>query len=346
VLETGSGRLVAEWQARRLPYVQLLLFTHPRHPYKPAVPVPGSDTAPLGASTRYCAVYGHPIHHSASPAMQNAGLAALGLDWRYLAFDVHPDQVAQAIAGARAMKFIGLNLTVPHKLLALDLVDVLDDSARNWGAVNTICFEAQDASGSWKPLREFAGPVPETIRSHGFNTDADAIIRALREDLNFQSAGARVLLLGAGGAGRTAALKLAASDVAELFLVNRTASKAQALQSEIRKRFPRVQAQVGYPKTAVDLLLNATSVGLNPGDPSPCDAREFAIAKAAAVYDMIYRPAETALLKAAAAAGCRTANGLGMLLYQGAKALELWTGREAPIQEMREALRANVYGRH
>src|SRR6266576_5080833 len=95
----------------------------------------------IDASTRYCAVYGHPIKHSASPAMQNAGIAALGLDWRYLAFDVHPDHLAQAIAGAKAMNFIGLNLTVPHKLLALGMVDQLNESARIWGAVNTIRFE-------------------------------------------------------------------------------------------------------------------------------------------------------------------------------------------------------------
>src|SRR5437867_2204490 len=96
--------------------------------------------ASIDALTRYCAVYGHPIRHSASPAMQNAGLAALGLNWRYLAFEVHPNQLRAAIEGARVMGFIGLNLTVPHKVLAVELVDVLDESARVWGAVNTIRF--------------------------------------------------------------------------------------------------------------------------------------------------------------------------------------------------------------
>src|SRR3979409_716041 len=105
---------------------------------------------PINAATRYCAVLGQPIKHSASPAMQNAGLAALGLNWRYLAFDVHPDNLAVALAGAKAMKFIGLNLTVPHKLLAVPMVDLLDESARAWGAVNTIRFEGKDDAGNWQ----------------------------------------------------------------------------------------------------------------------------------------------------------------------------------------------------
>ncbi len=115
---------------------------------------------PLSASTRYCAVFGHPIRHSASPALQNAGLAALGLDWRYLAFEVHPDNLREAIRGAQVMKFIGVNLTVPHKLLAMDMVDLLDESAQTWGAVNTIRFEARAKDGIWRPLRYFAETVP------------------------------------------------------------------------------------------------------------------------------------------------------------------------------------------
>src|SRR5512134_2852481 len=98
---------------------------------------------PINASTRYCAVYGHPIKHSASPAMQNAGIAALGLNWRYLAFNVHPSELGTALHGAKAARFIGINLTVPHKLLAVDLVDAMDDSARVWGAVNTVRFEGR-----------------------------------------------------------------------------------------------------------------------------------------------------------------------------------------------------------
>jgi shikimate dehydrogenase len=289
---------------------------------------------PIDASTRFCAVYGYPIRHSASPAMHNPAMAELGLNWRYLAFEVHPDNLRTAIAGAKAMKFVGLNLTVPHKLLALEMVEALDESARTWGAVNTIRFEAKEG-GEWQPLHAFAEP-PNDVRAHGFNT----ITRALREDLKFEPRGKSVLLLGAGGAGRVAALKLAQEGVGELHLVNRTTSKAEQLAGELKG----IRVHVGYPKNEVDLVLNATSLGLKASDALPVDPKAFALSRATAAYDMIYRPAQTAFLRAAAEAGCRTANGLGMLLYQGAKALELWTGKIAPISIMREALMKNVYG--
>ena len=261
--------------------------------------------------------------------MQNAGIAALGLNWRYLAFDVDPQHLREALAGAKRMGFVGVNLTVPHKLLAVDMVDALDESARTWGAVNTVRFEA-DATGA--------------VCARGFNTDADAIARSLREDLGLELAGKRVLLLGAGGAGRVAALRLAVEHVAVLFLVNRTEAKAAAVAAEIRKLHPGVDVRLGYPSGEVDLVLNATSLGLAGFDASPLDEQQFLLKQTANVYDMIYRPAETPLLCAARAAGCRTANGLGMLLYQGAKALEIWTGQPAPVEVMRRALKENVYG--
>lgn len=261
--------------------------------------------------------------------MQNAGITALDLNWRYLAFDVHPDQLRAAIEGARTMGFVGLNLTVPHKLLAVDMMDSLDDSAKTWGAVNTIRFDT-DSAGK--------------IVTRGFNTDADAITQSLREDLKLELRGAKVLLLGAGGAGRTAALKLASENVAELHLVNRTESKAAAVAAEIRHRDPGVKVFVGYPSTPVDLVLNATSLGLKPDDALPFDLNRFSLKQARTAYDMIYRPAETPFLKAAKAAGCQTANGLGMLLYQGARALEIWSGKSAPVAVMRAALEKNVYG--
>jgi shikimate dehydrogenase len=278
----------------------------------------------INAATRLCAVYGLPIGHSASPAMHNAAFAALGLNWRYLAFEVDPNNLRAAIAGAKAMNFAGLNLTVPHKLLAVDMMDALDESAKKWGAVNTICFGAEGAVG--------------------FNTDADAIVTALREDLKLELHGAKVLVIGAGGAGRTAALKLAAEKVAELFLVNRTQSKVEEIAGEIKKQFPSVKVSVGYPKIEVDLLLNATSLGLKPEDALPLAENQFSLKQVRSVYDMIYRPAETPLLKAAQAAGCQTANGLGMLLHQGAKAFEIWTGKAAPLDAMRRALEQNIYG--
>jgi shikimate dehydrogenase len=274
--------------------------------------------------------------------MHNPAMAALGLNWRYLAFEVHPDNLRSAIAGAKAMNFVGLNLTVPHKLLAVEIVDALDDSARRWGAVNTIRFEGKSPNGEWQPMHAFPEP-PSDVRSQGFNTDADAIIRALREDLKFEPRGKRVLLLGAGGAGRVAALKLAEEGVSELHLLNRTISKAEQVAAEL-KTVPDVRINVGYPKGEVDLVLNATSLGLKKDDSLPFDTVTFSLSRARAAYDMIYRPAETPFLRAATEAGCQTSNGLGMLLYQGAKALELWTGRIAPISIMREALMKNVYG--
>lgn len=282
----------------------------------------------INATTRLCAVLGRPIAHSASPAMQNAAFKALGFNWRYLAFEVDPANLRATIEGARAMNFAGLNLTVPHKLLAVEMVDDLDDSAKMFGAVNTIHFKT--AAGK--------------TRAIGYNTDADAIAISLREDLKLKLRGAKVLLLGAGGAGQTAALKLASEKVAELFLVNRTASKAQELAREIKRHFPAVKISVGYPQTEIDLVLNATSLGLKPGDPSPLDERLFPLNQTRAVYDMIYRPAQTLLLSAAKRAGCQAANGLGMLLHQGAKAFSIWTGKPAPLNVMRSALKKNIYG--
>lgn len=285
--------------------------------------------------------------HSASPAMHNAALAHLGLDWRYLAFDVHPDSLRQALEGARAMKFIGVNLTVPHKLLALECVGHLDESARTWGAVNTVLFEGKIDPGEevpWQPLRCLDPGRVGAVRTRGFNTDADAIIQSIEEDLGVVLRNLSVLLLGAGGAGRTAALRLAAEGVRELHLVNRTAEKAASIAAEIARRYPAVRVATGYPGGAVDLVVNATSLGLKPDDPLPFDARQFSLKQCGAAYDMIYRPAETPFLAEAARAARPVANGLGMLLYQGAKALEIWSGRPAPVPVMRAALRDHVYG--
>lgn len=294
--------------------------------YKRPVPKPGLSE--IDGATRICAVYGFPVAHSASPAMHNAAFAKLGLNWRYLACEVELKKLHEAIEGAKAMHFVGLNLTVPHKLLALEMVDQLDASAIRWTAVNTIKFE-KDIEGRTMAI--------------GFNTDADAIATSLHEDLKVKLPGAKVLLLGAGGAGRTAALKLASENIAELYLVNRTQSKADEIAADIKRQFPSVNVSAAYPAGDVDLVLNATSLGLNPDDPSPLDEKQFSLKRTRAVYDMIYRPAETKLLKAAKKARCKTANGLGMLLHQGAKAFEIWTGQAAPVDVMRKALESEVY---
>jgi shikimate dehydrogenase len=298
----------------------------------------------INASTRLCGVFGHPIRHSASPAMQNAALAALQLNWRYLAFEVHPDNLRAAIEGAKAMRFIGLNLTVPHKLLALDMVDELDARARLWGAVNTIVFETRAAEGGWVPLARARDGAIQEVRSRGFNTDADAIIQSLKEDFAWPDLrGAAVLLLGAGGAARSTALRLAEEAVGNIFLVNRTAEHARQLAATLTEHHPRLRVTLGYPREAIDLVINATSLGLKPDDPLPIDLAWLQSRRTARVYDMIYRPKETALLRAARAAGCRVANGLGMLLYQGAAALKLWCGVAPPLQIMRAALQKHIH---
>ena len=275
--------------------------------------------------------------------MHNAAIEALRLDWKYLAFDVLPENLAEAIRGAAAMKFVGLNLTVPHKLLAMDLISELDSSARTWGAVNTVLFEGQ-TKGEWRAMRECNPEEVQAVRAKGFNTDADAITRSIQEDLGLAVAGKTVLLLGAGGAGRTAALKLGSDGVKQLYLVNRTMSKAESVAVEIKQRFPAVKVTVGYPDGAVDLAVNGTSAGLQADDPLPFDCERFSLKKAGAAYDMIYRPAQTKFLQEAERAGCKIAHGLGMLLYQGAKALEIWSGKTAPVEIMRRALHQQVYG--
>lgn len=303
---------------------------------------------PIDATTKYCAVYGHPVAHSASPAMHNAAIAEVGLNWRYLAFDVIPEQLQEAITGVKVMHFVGLNLTVPHKLLAMSIVDELDETAKLYGAVNTIRFDVMDNSGEWVPIGLMKGDLSFTteskIRSVGFNTDAFAITQSLKEDLGFEPSGAEVLLVGIGGAGRVAALRLAEAGVRTLYLANRTRSKAIEVANTIKEKYPTVNVIVGFPQNTVDLVLNATSLGLKSGDPLPIEENFFDLKKAGAVYDMIYRPAETPLLKIARAKGCRVANGLGMLLWQGARAFEIWTGLRAPVQVMREALERNIYG--
>lgn len=303
-----------------------------------------ANQRPITAATRICGVWGQPIRHSASPAMHNAGYGVLGLDWCYVACEVVPERLKEAIEGARAMRWMGVNLTVPHKQLALPLMDELDESARLWGAVNTVVFEVEDDEGLWRPVGQVREGVGGVLRSKGYNTDADAIVRSIRDDLAIEPRGARVLLLGVGGAGRTAALRLADEGVGELWLVNRTESKAVELARELEERFPAVHIGVGYPESDVEIVLNATSLGLKSGDGLPLDTSKFSLGRAFTAYDMIYRPAETAFLRAAREAGCRVSNGLGMLLYQGAAAFELWTGRPAPLEAMKLALMKEVYG--
>jgi shikimate dehydrogenase len=275
--------------------------------------------------------------------MHNAALAALGLDWRYLAFDVSPACLRQVLVAAKGMGFIGFNLTVPHKVMAVGLMDELDESAHRWGAVNTVRFEGRCAGGEWQSMSDWPDESPAEVRAKGFNTDAEAVALSLQEDLGIRLAGARVVLLGAGGVGRVVAMRLASEGIAGLWLINRSQAKAEALRREILETFPKVKIELDYPQDEIDLLVNATSLGLKADDALPWDSERFQVRQARSVYDLIYRPAITPMLQRAKEAGCRTANGLGMLLHQGARALEIWLGRPAPVEVMRKALEESIY---
>ncbi len=274
------------------------------------------------------AVLGHPVAHSLSPAMHNAALARMAVKTprlaraRYLKFDVPPERLAEALERLHAAGFAGLNLTIPHKVLAASLPVVrAGAAAAELGAVNTL---KRAADGCWD----------------GFNTDGYGLETALRQELDDGFAGRDVVLLGAGGAARAAAVQALRAGCRTLFLGNRDPGRLGELLDLLRSlgldgrvhAFALAQPPV-FPVGA--LVVNATSAGLKPGDPSAMAAND--LPEDARVYDMIYNPAETPLMKAARSRGLRCANGLGMLVWQGAKALEIWTGEAVPADAMREA---------
>lgn len=278
------------------------------------------------------AVLGHPIKHSISPAMHNAALAELAsrdarfADWRYFRFEVPPEELPRALDLLHTKKFRGVNLTVPHKILAFasPRVVAIDPAAQPIGAINTLRWRAE----GWE----------------GFNTDGHGLSEALREDLGAKLAGAHVILLGAGGAARGAAVEFLQRQVASLWIANRTRENLDALLTLLAPVAGEIPAHGFDPGTPPDtlpsgaLVINATSAGLKSDDPLPVDLGRLPAPRA--VYDMIYNPPETPLLSAARARGLPAANGLSMLVHQGARALELWTGVPVPIDAMRQAARA------
>ena len=282
----------------------------------------------IDGSTTLVGVFGAPIKHTASPAMHNAAFEALKMNWAYLAFHVDPQNLRAALQGARDMGLAGINLTVPHKILALDCVDEIDAEARKLGAVNTVAMEKG--------------------KLRGFNTDGYGFLRAIKEEFNLSLRGKRVLVLGAGGAGRGIAVKCALDGAARVIVANRTLAKIEPIAREIRNTKSEFLSlaltadEIRRVIDEVDLVVNATSVGLKDGDSLGLGADLFS--PRLRVYDTIYRPAETELLQIAVGAGAQVANGLGMLLHQGAKSFEIWTKRKAPLAVMRRALRAAVYG--
>ncbi len=276
----------------------------------------------LTGRTRVLGVFGFPVEHSLSPAMQNAALEALSLDYTYVPFSVPPDDLGRALAGVRALGIAGVNLTIPHKERALDLVDEVQGDAAAVGAVNTV------ANVDGKLI--------------GHNTDGDGFIAPLVED-GISVRGLPAVVLGAGGAARSVVFRLAAEG-ALVQIANRSTERAERLAAAASERCGvpvEVLASEDRLAAAVagaGLLVNATSVGMSPRDgemPSiPLDSLHDGLT----IYDLVYRPLDTLLLQAGRAAGCRTVTGDRMLVHQGARALEIWTGRRAPIDVMSAAL--------
>src|ERR1039457_545222 len=282
----------------------------------------------IDGSTTIVGIFGSPIKHTASPAMHNAAFGAFEMNWAYLAFRVDPQNLRSALRGADAMGVVGINLTIPHKIMALDCIDEVDAEARKLGAVNTVSMEKGKLRGS--------------------NTDGYGFLKAIKEDFNLSIKGKRVLVLGAGGAGHGIAVKCALDGAARVIVANRTPARIEPIAREIRGTkseflaLKLVAEDIRKVIHEVDLMVNATSVGLEEDDSLGLGADLFS--PRLHVYDTIYRPAETELLRVAGSAGAKVANGLSMLLHQGAKSFEIWTKRKAPLAVMRRALRAAIYG--
>ncbi|MBN1867567.1 shikimate dehydrogenase [Candidatus Sumerlaeota bacterium] len=277
--------------------------------------------------TRLLGVLGWPVEHSLSPAIHNAALRAAGLDYIYLAFPVAPESFEKVVLGMAAAGAVGLNCTVPHKFAAFEMCANMSDEARLVGAVNTLHFRRDGI--------------------YGTNTDVEGYADSLRHDGGFDPENKRVIQIGAGGAGRAMALAVLEAGAADLTIVNRTLSNAEELAEELWKRFPRAEIQVlsserHGPSIAqalkrADLVANAAKLGLNEGDPFPCDPSH--IPPAALVFDAAYTSrGATAWLAAAAKRGCRVLDGLGMLVRQGAASLRIWTGIEPDLDAMFQAL--------
>jgi len=276
-------------------------------------------------------VFGDPVAHSLSPQMQNAALKTCKIDMQYARFQISPEELQSGLDLIRELKFIGLNLTTPHKIAASKLMHEIDDNARRVGAINTIKVD--------------------NGKLRGYNTDGKGFVRAIRQEFAVDLRDLRVMILGGGGAARAIALQCARENCERLVITNRTFATAQKLADELREYFtgprvlgpvPRLQAipweeaAIRFQIAHLDLIVNTTPLGLNRSDPSPIPAR--LLAPHLMVYDTVYRESRASFVSAAIEAGARAADGLAMLLYQGALAFEIWFEREAPIEAMREAL--------
>ncbi len=274
-------------------------------------------------TTKVLAIIGHPVEHSRSPAMQNAALAALGLDYVYVPFCVAPEGLAAAVSGLRALGVAGFNITIPHKVSVMGLLDGLDESAEAAGAVNTV--------------RNDDG------RLVGYNTDGDGLVRSLSEDLGFVPGGETIVMAGAGGAARGAVAALCRAGAGRIVIVNRSRERADELALFMGRRYAGTEiislsaaAELKPFLGETRLVVNSTSLGMNH-EPLPFLSLAD-LPLTASVYDMVYSVPVTPLLRDATDRGLRCANGLGMLAAQGELAFRIWTGTEPPRGVMKGVL--------
>ena len=271
--------------------------------------------------TLLAGIFGYPIGHSISPAMHNAAFERAGIDAVYEAWETASDDLAEGVSSLRGENYLGANVTVPHKQAVMEHLDEIDDLAARIGAVNTI--------------------VNQSGRLIGSNTDALGFINSLQSEAGVIVVGMKIVLIGAGGAARAAAYALADAKAGALTIANRTVERAESLVAELRETGAEATAfSIADPYflsacERADLIVNSTSVGMLHGpaeDESPIPAS--AISPGCVVYDMVYNPIKTPLLKDAENAGAQVVGGLPMLVYQGAAAWTRWTGRDAPVEVM------------
>jgi shikimate dehydrogenase len=262
-------------------------------------------------------VVGHPIKHSLSAAMHNAVFRETRMGYKYEAFDVLPEDLGKFIESCRE-DFVGLNVTIPHKVEVIKYIDELSREAQMIGAVNTIKF--------------FEG------KSRGYNTDGLGCLKAL-ESAGIGVEGKKILVLGAGGAARAIVYSCLMSG-ANVSIANRQIEKAHALSDEAKRKTGKKAAVIDYSFDGLlnslpdmDVLINATSVGMTPNaDESPVE--QSLLHENLAVMDIVYNPVETKLLREAKENGCRTVSGVGMLVHQGAESLKIWFKLDAPVDVM------------
>lgn len=293
-------------------------------------------TGTIDGKTRVTGLFGYPVEHTLSPTMHNAAFDHAGLNWVYVAWPVKPEALAGALTAVRALDMPGVNLTIPHKEAAAAHLDELDHLARLTGAVNTV--------------------VNRKGRLVGYNTDAPGFALFLQRDLNVHPAGKRAVLLGTGGAARAVAAGLLREGLDFLWLSGRSRKKSQQLEYDLARHFPGRTATLPWYDAgdraagaawanalrSTGLVVQTTPLGMSPCmDALPPFPFEL-LTPDHLVVDIVYNPPRTLFLQKAAARGARVENGLGMLLYQGVLAWELWTGQAAPVPVMRQALQNSI----